>query len=398
MHFHWTQDQVTIRNIFSQIGIATRGYEISGGNEEFDRATWNQVLEAGLWRMIIPECYGGQGRYWWDFTAALEGLATSVTSPGILLSIIAQAGMVRALDNYGSDEQRRTYFRKILNGEISATAIAEPDTGTDVRATLTTISPVADNTFVLNGAKYNIAHAQIASFILVVCKLNDKKRDGISLVIIDPDSKGVLVGPKDEKLGNSDLPTGKISFNQVTVEPGDLLGEPGEGLRNLVDIVSLGRLYYGLTAGLILAPMLDEAFEFAQLRETFNVPIIEHQHVQRRLTDIRMGMEKSKWLSYAALDRLLTGSPDAVMLCSIAKIVGAETVVNGALDLVKLYGSKGYHEGRITRFLKDALAYCSVGGTEEMHRKNIMGQMVRLAALSNRDPGRHEKPAIRLTA
>jgi alkylation response protein AidB-like acyl-CoA dehydrogenase len=65
------------------------------------------------------------------------------------------------------------------------------------------------------------------------------------------------------------------------------------------------------------------------------------------------------------------------MLSSVAKLVGADAVVESALDLLRLHGSRGYHEGTVSDFLRDALAYCSVGGTEEMHRKNIMNQMVR---------------------
>ncbi|MCK5501426.1 MAG: acyl-CoA dehydrogenase, partial [Tritonibacter mobilis] len=65
--------------------------------------------------------------------------------------------------------------------------------------------------------------------------------------------------------------------------------------------------------------------------------------------------------------------------CSIAKLVGASAITDGAVDLLKLYGSRGYHEGEVSTFLRDALAFCSVGGIEEMHRRNIMNQMMRKA-------------------
>ena len=71
------------------------------------------------------------------------------------------------------------------------------------------------------------------------------------------------------------------------------------------------------------------------------------------------------------------------MTCSIAKLCGAEAITQGALDLLKLYGSKGYHEGEVSTFLRDALAFCSVGGTEEMHRRNIISQMMRLHPAPN---------------
>lgn len=372
MQLDWTPAQNSIRKTFWNIGR-----QAASEPGEFDHSTWKRLLEAGLWHMVVPVEHGGQGRHWWDFTAAIEGLALAVRSPAILLSIIAQAGMVRALDRHGVQEQKRRYFRRILAGELSATAIADPDTGTDVRATSTVLTPDHNDTFVLHGQKYNIAHASIATFVLVVCKLSNHDRDGISLVFVDTDAEGLSIGPCDKKLGLHDLPTGQMRFTGVKLDYSDLLGEAGKGLRNLVDIVSLGRLYYGLTAALIVEPMLADSLAFASSRTTFGTAIAEHQHVQRRLTDVRIRAEAGKWVSYAALGRLLSGSDDAIMLSSVAKLVGANTVVESALDLLRLHGSRGYHEGAVSDFVRDALAYCSVGGTEEMHRKNIMNQMVR---------------------
>ena len=68
------------------------------------------------------------------------------------------------------------------------------------------------------------------------------------------------------------------------------------------------------------------------------------------------------------------------MTCSIANLVGAEDLISSALGLVKLYGSVGYQDGGIATFARDALGFSSIGGTEEIHRKNIFSQLTRLAA------------------
>lgn len=391
MQLQWTPDQMRLRGLYREIGreMSVR----PRATDAFDQSAWDAVRAAGLWRLIVPAELGGDGRDWWGFTSALEGLASSLRAPGILLSIIAQAGMVRALDRFGTEAQKKHYLPRILAGELTATAIADPDTGTDVRATSSILTPQANETFALNGSKYNIAHAPVAGFILVICKLDDHERSGISLALVDASMPGVHAGPRDDKLGNRDLPTGSLRFEDVRLDYGHMLGVPGEGLRNLVDIVSLGRLYYGLVAAAMLEPMLAEALAYAQQRETFGVPILEHQHVQRRLTDICIGMESGKWVAYGALSRLLAGTPDSVMLCSIAKLVGADAVVDSALDLLRLYGSKGYHEGPVTDFLRNALAFCAVGGTDEMHRRNIMNQMIRLAPKAGAVSDRAVKPA-----
>lgn len=390
MDLSWSTQQQSIRAEFASLGSRTDRDELRLGRRAFDQQTWDQLGEAGLWQMMVPKDYGGTGggtgAGWWDVTAALEGLASTIRAPGLLLSVIAQAGMAYALELFGTPAQKSDYFRRILRGALSATAIADPDTGTDVRASSTYLSPRPNETFVLNGKKYNIAHAPVANFTLVVCKLEGHARDGISLVLVDQDSKGVTIGAKDRKLGNLDLPTGALSFENVPLHYGHILGVPGEGLRNLVRFVSLGRIYYGLVAATLCGPMLAEALSYAKARQTFGQPIVDHQYVQKKLTDMRIAAETAKWTSYGALHQLLSGAPEAVMSCSIAKLAGASAITDGAVDLLKLYGSRGYHEGEVSTFLRDALAFCSVGGTEEMHRRNIMNQMMREARPAKSKP------------
>ena len=360
---------------------AAIGAEIAAGAdaraEGFDFDGWHRLREAGLWRLIVPGADHAQGD-WWAFTAALDGLTSTIGAPELALSVIAQAGMVRGLARHGSEAQRDRYYGAILRGEISATGIAEPGTGTDVRSVQSTLTAVAGG-YVLDGGKYNIAHAPIMDFALIVCRLADGERNGVALALIDRDSPGLRAGLVDDKLGNRNLPTGALHFDAVPVAASQLLGAPGRGLATLIDTISLGRLYYGLAAANLIAPHLDEAMRYAAGRTSFDSSIDQHQHVQRRLVDIRVGMERSRWLALGALSQLLDGRPEALMSCSIAKLVGSDDLIASATSLVKLYGSLGYHNGRVAGLLRDALGFASVGGTEEMHRKNIFNQMQRLA-------------------
>jgi alkylation response protein AidB-like acyl-CoA dehydrogenase len=359
---------------YAEIGadIARSG---AGRDDSFDMRGWRLLAEAGLWRLIVPGA-AKQGADWRAFTAALEGLASTIRKPELTLSVIAQAGMVRALERHGSPSQKDHYFDRILRGELSATGIAEPTTGTDVRSISTSLSEDGDG-FLLNGSKFNIAHAPIMAFALIVCRLEGLERNNIALVLIDRDAPGLACGTVDDKLGNRNLPTGALHFQDVPVPRSAVLGEPGRGLSTLIDVISLGRLYYGLVSARLIEPYLGDAMRYAAERESFNSAIDSHQYVQKRLVDIRIGIERSRWLAYGAFSQLMSGHPDALMNCSIAKLVGAEDLIAGATSLVKLYGSRGYHVGPLAELMKDALGFASVGGTEEMHRKNIFNQMQR---------------------
>lgn len=373
---HFTPQQLEIRAQYAAIGrdlAATAAARPEG----FDHAGWQRLRDAGLWRLVVPGADTAQGD-WWAFTAALDGLSSTLGAPELSLSVIAQAGMVRALARHGSAAQRDRYFTAILRGDVSATGIAEPGTGTDVRSVRTTLAE-GQGGYVLNGGKYNIAHAPIMDFALIVCRLPDRAERNIALAFVERGTPGLRAGAVDDKLGNRNLPTGALHFDDVPVSAGQLLGAPGRGLGILIDTISLGRLYYGLVAANLAGPCLDEAMRYAAGRMSFDSTIDQHQHVQRRLVDIRIGMERSKWMAWGALAQLLAERPEALMSCSIAKLVGAEDLIAGATSLVKLYGSLGYHNGPVAALMRNALGFASVGGTEEMHRKNIFNQMQRLA-------------------
>lgn len=376
MNLSWTPQQQHLLSTYRALGVELAEARRSA-EPGFDHYGWQRLCDAGLWKLVIPLEYGGLGEDWWGFSAALEGLASSIRTPELLLSVIAQAGMVRALMLYGSDAQKDRYLSAILDGALSATGIAEPGTGTDVRSIHSLLTPVGD-AYQLSGSKFNIAHAPVADFMLIVTKLATDAKQNIALVIIDKDTPGLTRGAPDDKLGNKQLPTGPLYFDQVPIGAGQVLGEPGRGLQQLIKIISLGRAYYGLVAANLPTPFLTEAMHYAANRQSFNSAIDNHQYVQKRLVDIAMGMERNRWMVYAALDQLLRNDPQALMSCSIAKLGAAQDFIHSAISLLKLYGSLGYHEGDIATLVKDALGFASVGGTEEMHQKNIFNQLLRL--------------------
>jgi len=377
MFSNWTPEHLELRKRYLAIGEAIVTAR-EGKPEGFDFDGWNRLRDEKIWHLIIPQEYGGSGEDWWGFTAALDGLSASIRTPELLLSVIAQAGMVRALVRHGNAHQKERYLSAILRGKVSATGIAEPTTGTDVRSIETTLTETGSG-YLLQGSKFNIAHAPIMDFILVVTKLEGRESSNIALVLLDRDTPGIEIGAVDDKLGNRNLPTGQLHFNNVQVDASQVLGQAGRGLGHLVDIISLGRLYYGLAAANLLTPFLSDAMQYVANRSSFKSTIDTHQYIQKRLVDMKIGMERTRWLAYGALSQLLSGHPEALMTCSMAKLVGSEDLIGSATSLVKLYGSIGYHNGSIGTLMRDALGFASVGGTEEMHRKNIFNQLQRLA-------------------
>uniref|UniRef100_A0A0D9SGL8 Acyl-CoA dehydrogenase n=2 Tax=Medicago truncatula TaxID=3880 RepID=A0A0D9SGL8_MEDTR len=103
------------------------------------------------------------------------------------------------------------------------------------------------------------------------------------------------------------LPIGDMTFDGVPVGTDDLLCTPKDGLRVLMDIASMNRALFGLLCADVVGPFLDDALAYVGERGALGVTLDKHQHVQRRLVDIHVGAERSRWMALAALDQLRAG-------------------------------------------------------------------------------------------
>ncbi len=378
MQLDWNENQVGLHSKYEAFGrenVAPRARDLAVRNQ-FDHQSWESLCQSGFFKMIIPEPYGGEKVNWWDFTSALEGLASGCADGGFLLSVISQAGFIRGLSLMGSPFQMHKYFPRILAGELTATAIAEHHTGSDLSGLRTQARSEGSKWF-LNGEKWNIAHAPTASVCLVVGRLPELGQRDLTLFLVEREQHGFSSGPPDDKLGNRTLPTSWLKFEDVPLEAEDILGNSGEGLRALAPVVALQRIYYGWMGSRLLLPVLQDVLSFLEPRSSFKDPLLRHQHVQRKIVDTLIGLENSRWTGIGALHQLLSGKPTAAMQSSIAKLTGVRACLEGARDLLTLLGSNGYQTSQASHLVQDALGFLTVGGTEEMHRINIFNQFIR---------------------
>jgi len=263
-----------------------------------------------------------------------------------------------------------------LEGEPAATAISECVTGTEIRALQTRLIDDGEG-YRLDGEKYNISLAPHASLVLVAARYDEAGHARTALAMIDTTMPGIVRGHAQRTLGVRDLPIGDLRFDAVRFDRMGVLGTPHDGVRTLGRIASMNRAYFALMCANVVRPFLIDALAYAADRKILDVAIDTHQHVQRRLVDIRVRAERSRWMALSALGQLLRDDPQALESCSIAKLAAANDLTRSALDLLALHGSDGYRNGSVSTFVADALAMISAGGTEEMHRKNVFAQMQR---------------------
>lgn len=343
--------------------------------EVFDRLAWRRLTDAGLWQYGVPVEMGGRGGSWRDLADAVAGVARGSNDLGFTLSLIAHAGLVRALVQHGTVWHQRVILPALLTGAVGATALTEPQGGSDV-SRCTTIAVQDEHGWRLTGTKTHITNAPVADRALVLGRVPVLGRRDITLFLVNLRSPGVRRSVPEQLHGLCTSPTGALYLDEVALPPQAVLGTPGEGLTTLYDVISFDRALYGLVAAAYLEPRLDTVVEFCRSREAFGTPILDHQYVQGRITDIRVAIETARAVALAGIDALVAMDAQASLLCSVAKLVGSEGLVESAQNLMRLQGHLGYMRGQATRDLRDALGTLIAGGTSEMQRKNILNQML----------------------
>lgn len=378
MNLQWSSEQQEIRSRFEALGASIAGARV--GAEGLDQSGWAQLSDQGFWRLPVPTEYGGKGGTWWDYVAALEGLSKTVGDLGFLLSIIAHAGCVRVLLRYGTEEQKRRLLPLLLARAVGATAITEETGGSDVARIRTSAEPTPSG-YALNGAKSHITNAPIADIIVVVGRIPALGRQDITLFVVERSAGGVESGPAEQMLGNRTSPTADLLFRGVRLDTSAVLGQPGDGLTTLYNMISLDRALYGVISAAFAEPVLARSMKFTHARRAFKHRIADFQYVQQKLTDMKIAIETSRAVSYAALDKLFRDEPDANLMCSLAKLVGTEGLFAIAQHDVQLHGHRGYMDGPHSQLLRDAAGTRVAGGTSDIQRVNIFNQLQRLAGL-----------------
>ncbi|HEX2051152.1 MAG TPA: acyl-CoA dehydrogenase family protein [Actinomycetota bacterium] len=341
-----------------------------------DDVAWKELARLGMWRIPVPASMGGDGLTWREFAVALEGLASSTRDLGFLLSLVAHAGVVRAVVNLGTDEQRERFLPVLLSGGVASTALTEATGGSDV-ARIRCHARRDGERYVMSGEKQHITNAPVADVALVLARIPELAPHDITIFLVESSLRGVARGEPEHMFGNRTSPTGPLVFEEVELGPEHVLGEPGGGLQSIYNIICLDRVLYGVIAAGFIEPMLNDALRYAHERHAFKTAIANHEYVQGRLTELRVTMDTVRAISFTGIEQLLDDDPRASATCSIAKLVGCEGLCQATQHAMNIFGHVGYMHGPIAIAVGDALGTRIAGGTAEMQRKNIFNQMVR---------------------
>ena len=348
---------------------------------DYDRdATWPQEIvekawEVGLMNAELPEEYGGPGLGLLSGCLIEEEMGWGCS--GIGTSLMANGLAATPVVIGGSEEVKKKYLAMLAEEpKLASFCLTEPDAGSDVGGMKTRAVKKGDK-WVISGSKCFITNGSHASWYTVYAKTDpDAGHRGISAFVVPRDADGVTVDKKEDKLGQRASDTALISFDEVEVPAGNLLGEENHGFK--LAMMTLDHTRPGVAAlGVGLARAAFEfASQYSKERVQFGVPIAMHQAVAFMIADMATKIEAARLLVWQSAVLLDQGKRNT-LVASHAKRFAADSAMEIATDAVQVYGGYGFiKEYPVEKLMRDAKIMQLYEGTSQIQRLVIAREIL----------------------
>ncbi|ONM48448.1 acyl-CoA dehydrogenase family protein [Nocardia donostiensis] len=365
------QEFVTALQEFAKRECGTREQRealTEGGRLSHSQPLHQKLADLGWVGCALPEEYGGGGGSATDACHLVEEMAYGRAPLFGLAVTLVSASVV---ERFATEEQKQDILTSVCRGEILATAISEPDTGSDAGSLRCKAERRGDD-YVINGQKTWISCAHLASRIFVLCRTGrgEDKHEGITMIDVPADTPGITVRPIPT-LGGDEV--NEVYFTDVVVPAARVIGEVGGGWHQMMSCLNTDRLMCGAMFLGHARRILDDALEYVRQRHQFGRPIGSFQAIRHRIADLATELECSRLLVYD-LARKLDADPHRQVPreASMVKLKVTETAKRLAVEGMQLMGGAGYtKEHDMERYLREAVVSTVYAGTSEIQREII---------------------------
>lgn len=374
MDFTLTEEQRMIAQSARQLGerFGLEYWRKKDAAREFPGEYWRAVCEAGLGAVALPVEYGGAGLGMFEMALIIENLSAAGggSTVGQLFMINPIFGGV-SISRYGTPQMKAELLPRLCSGEINfCMGLTEPDAGSNSLEIRTFAARDGDG-WRLNGRKIWITAVPDAAKILVIARTkkleeSTSRTDGLSMFMVDVDRAGLTHSAID-KLGTRTLASSNVYFDDVRVEPGELVGTLHGGWRELLDVLNTERIV--TTAGLVgtgeLAIRL--AVAYANERKVFaGKPISVYQGLQFPLAQCHAEIEAARLLNYKAAANCDANQPYGSE-ANAAKLLAAQAVARATERSMQTMGGMGFAtEYHVERLWRDCRLFRFAPISEEM--------------------------------
>lgn len=330
------------------------------------KSVWLKMGEQGFLCMDVPEEYGGLGADFLYSVILTEELGKTGNTG--LAAPLHNDIVVPYITSFGSEELKKRYLPGCISGElITAVAMTEPNTGSDLAAIRTTAVEDGDDV-VINGQKTFISNGLNCGLLVLAVRDPSVENDyqAIDLYLVEEGTPGFEKGKKIKKVGWHSQDTAELYFSDCRVPKSNRLGQKGSGFMMLMEKLQQERLMCCIIAVAAAERMLEMTIEYCKERSAFGRPISKFQNTQFKIvemaTEIRLGR--------TFVDKLIVDhmeGANVVVNVSMGKYWTSEMAMRVADQCVQLHGGYGYcEEYPIARAWRDARVLSIFAGTSEI--------------------------------
>jgi alkylation response protein AidB-like acyl-CoA dehydrogenase len=359
----------TVRRFYAEEIVPHR--ETWEAQQHVDRKIWNRAGELGLLCATMPEEFGGAGADRLYSVVLMEEQSYAGDS-GTGFSLHSDI-VANYINNFGNKEQKAKWLPKMASGElVSAIAMSEPGTGSDLQSVRTTAVADGDD-YILNGGKIFITNGYLSDLVVVVAKTGNSGEGSkdISLIVVEADRPGFTKGKPLKKVGMHSQDTCELFFKDVRVPKSNLLGHPGMGFVMLMQELAWERLMIAITSIAGAEAALNHTLEYTRNRKVFGKPVAVYQNTRFKLAEMKAELAIGRVYVDKCIELVLKkklGVDDA----ATAKYWTSDLMCKVIDQCVQLHGGYGYMiEYPIARAWIDSRAQRIYGGTNEIMKELI---------------------------
>lgn len=375
------EDQRALRDMAAN--FARKELEPIANQIDIDEHTPDELVEKaaalGLYGLYTSPEYGGSGADLVSVCLVSEELAKA--SPSFAGMLTVQMVLCpKAVEILGTEEQKQRILTAHASGErLMAYSQSEPAGAANIGSHLTRIVPDDDTPaggYRIDGAKLFCTQGTAKTF-LVMAKTKDRGgNEGYGCAIVETEDEGFEVAPYEDKLGWRGTNTGPISFNNVRLEAGDILGDILTGgfshrAANHANLLAHVATSIGCAQGLF-----DKTMDYVQQRRLYGRDMAELQPIGYWLAEAHAKITACRALLYDTVRQFEAGTvaPEAGNIC---KAFIGETIFEVCVKLLQMWGGSGIMNSTgVNRYMRDARAKCVAEGATEMHYAIIANQLL----------------------
>jgi alkylation response protein AidB-like acyl-CoA dehydrogenase len=294
---------------------------------------------------------------------------------GNMFAIPVEMGVFIA--EHGTAEHKKLIAPVLSGTLIPASAVTEPDHGSDVAGITTTAIRDGDE-YLINGTKAWVTFGRVADFIVVFAKTSPEPgHRTVSCFLVEGDRPGIERGKREDLLGMHGLEDCQIAFTDVRVPVKNRIGPENVAFKMAMRNFNFSRLMMSAMALGMVRAAFEDSVAYAHTRRQFGQPIFEFQAVQFMLADMSTDIAASRLLIHHA-GRLLDAGHGIAKEAAHAKLFTTDMAMKHATNAIQIHGGNGYSKAyRVERIFRDVKLAQIYEGTNQIQRLIIARQIAK---------------------